>query len=134
MRDFTPEKQRILLVDDDPSIRNLYAKALSQAGFLVKTAENGKTASEVLEQFQPDLIILDLVMPEQEGIGTLLQVQKKNPHVPVLAISGAMGANEYLSVANILGARRTLEKPIKAERLVQTVRGLLAEAKGQGAG
>jgi DNA-binding response OmpR family regulator len=99
----------------------------------VKTAENGKAAFETVEQFEPHLIILDLVMPEQEGIGTLLQLQNKNPNVPVLAISGAMGANEYLSVANILGARRTLEKPIKAERLVETVKALLAEARGQGA-
>ncbi|HXE14356.1 MAG TPA: response regulator [Bryobacteraceae bacterium] len=134
MRDSTTEKQRILLVDDDPSIRNLYSKALSQAGFAVETAPNGKAAFQTVEQFQPHLIILDLVMPEQEGIETLLQVQSKNPKVPVLAISGAMGASEYLSVANILGARRTLEKPIKAERLVQTVRALLAEAKSQGAG
>ena len=134
MRDSIVERQRILLVDDDPSIRNLYSKALSQAGFLVKTAENGKTAFDTVEQFQPHLIILDLVMPEQEGIGTLLQVQSKDPNVPVLAISGAMGANEYLSVANILGASRTLEKPIKAERLVETVKALLAEAKAQGAG
>jgi DNA-binding response OmpR family regulator len=133
MQDPTTEKQRILLVDDDPSIRNLYTKALSQAGFIVKTAENGKAAFETVEQFEPHLIILDLVMPEQEGIGTLLQLQNKNPNVPVLAISGAMGANEYLSVANILGARRTLEKPIKAERLVETVKALLAEARGQGA-
>ena len=134
MRDSIVERQRILLVDDDPSIRNLYSKALFQAGFLVKTAENGKTAFDTVEQFQPHLIILDLVMPEQEGIGTLLQVQSKDPNVPVLAISGAMGANEDLSVANILGARRTLEKPIKAERLVETVKALLAEAKAQGAG
>lgn len=134
MHDPTTEKQRILLVDDDPSIRNLYSKALSHAGFIVKTAENGKAASEMVDQFQPHLIILDLVMPEQEGIGTLLEVQSRNPNVPVLAISGAMGANEYLSVANILGARRTLEKPIKAERLVETVKALLAEAKAKGAG
>jgi DNA-binding response OmpR family regulator len=133
MRNPTSETQRILLVDDDPSIRNLYSKALSQAGFVVKTAENGKAAFETLEQFHPHLIILDLVMPEQEGIATLLQLQNRNPNVPVLAISGAMGANEYLSVANILGARRTLEKPIKAERLVETVTTLLAEAKRQGA-
>lgn len=120
-------KQRILLVDDDQSIRALYSRALSLAGFDTKTAKNGLEALETVGQFQPDLIILDLVMPEQEGIETLLQLQSKHPAIPVLAISGALGANEYLSVADLLGARRTLEKPIKPDHLVRTVRSLLGE-------
>jgi DNA-binding response OmpR family regulator len=121
------EKQRILLVDDDQSIRALYSKALSLAGFEVRTAKNGREALETVGQFEPDLMILDLVMPEQEGIETLLQVQSKYPKIPVLAISGALGANEYLSVADLLGARQTLEKPITPDHLVRTVRSLLTD-------
>src|SRR5689334_19603826 len=97
---------RLLLVDDDPSIRALYSQTLSRAGFDVETARNGKEGLEVVQVFKPDLIILDLVMPEQEGIETILQLQAQHPRVPILAISGALGASEYLHVANLLGARR----------------------------
>jgi DNA-binding response OmpR family regulator len=126
------ERKRILIVDDDQSIRALYSKALALSGFTVETAQNGREAAETVERFQPHLIILDLVMPEQEGIETLLQLQSKYPALPVLAISGALGAEDYLSVAGLLGARQTLAKPIKPDQLVQAVRSLLAETRSAG--
>ena len=118
-------KNRILVVDDDKSIRILYTRVLSTKGFEVKTAENGREAVNLLLTFHPDLIILDLVMPEQEGIETLLQLHSQHPEIPVVAISGALGANEYLHVANLLGARQTLPKPIKPEQLLKTVETVL---------
>jgi two-component system chemotaxis response regulator CheY len=120
---------RLLLVDDDPSIRALYSQTLSRAGFDVETARNGKEGLEVVQVFKPDLVILDLVMPEQEGIETILQLQAQHPSVPILAISGALGASEYLHVANLLGARRTLAKPIKSEQLLEAVRTIFQEAR-----
>jgi DNA-binding NtrC family response regulator len=116
---------RILLVDDDESIRALYSKALASVGFDVKTAQNGREAFRCVGEYAPELIILDLVMPEQEGIETLLQLQSSYPKIPVLAISGALGANEYLSVADLLGASQTLQKPIKPDQLLTTVRSML---------
>jgi DNA-binding response OmpR family regulator len=120
---------RLLLVDDDPSIRALYSQTLSRAGFDVETARNGKEGLEVVEAFKPDLVILDLIMPEQEGIETILQLQAQHPSVPILAISGALGASEYLHVANLLGARRTLAKPIKSEQLLEAVRMTFQETR-----
>lgn len=121
-----PSKKRILLVDDDLAIRVLYARVLSAAGFDTQIARHGKEALELVPQFQPDLIILDLVMPEQEGIETILKLQQQNRSWPILAISGAIGANEYLKVASLLGARSTLSKPITPEQLLQAVRSALA--------
>ena len=121
-----PPKKRILLVDDDVAIRVLYTRVLSAAGFDTQIARHGKEALELVPQFQPDLIILDLVMPEQEGIETILKLQQQNRSWPILAISGAIGANEYLKVASLLGARSTLSKPITPEQLLQAVRSALA--------
>jgi len=127
MSEASASLERILLADDDPSIRALYSRTLAAAGFDVETARNGKEAFEVVQHFKPDLVILDLVMPEQEGIETILQLQAQYPTVPVLAISGAMGASEYLHVANLLGARRTLAKPIKPAQLVEAVKSIFNE-------
>ena len=121
------EKKKILLVDDDQSIRVLYARALKSAGFQVETAANGREAIESLAQSEPAVIILDLVMPEQEGIETILQLHAQHPKIPVIAISGALGANEYLHVANLLGVRATLTKPIQPEQLVKAIRSVLEQ-------
>lgn len=119
-------KKRILLVDDDLAILVLYAQVLSSAGFETQTAQHGKEALELIPGFQPDLVILDLVMPEQEGIETILKLQQLNRSLPILAISGAVGASDYLNVAGLLGARRTLSKPITPEELLQAVRSVLS--------
>jgi two-component system, chemotaxis family, chemotaxis protein CheY len=120
----TPKK-RILLVDDDLAIRVLYTRVLAAAGFEVQTAHHGRECLDLIPDFQPDLIILDLVMPEQEGIETILKLQQGNRALPILAISGAVGANEYLKVAGLLGARRALAKPITSEQLLHAVRSVL---------
>jgi DNA-binding response OmpR family regulator len=120
----TPKK-RILIVDDDLAIRVLYTRVLSAAGFEVQTAHHGREGLELISDFQPDLIILDLVMPEQEGIETILKLQQRNRALPILAISGATGANEYLNVAGLLGARCALAKPITPGRLLDAVRSVL---------
>jgi FixJ family two-component response regulator len=68
-------------------------------------------------------------MPEQEGIETLLELQAGWPNLPVVAISGALGAGGYLHVASLLGAGHTLTKPIKPEQLLDVVRNVFqAEA------
>jgi two-component system, chemotaxis family, chemotaxis protein CheY len=132
MKESPGNDKPILLIDDDDSIRALYSKALQLAGFRVETARNGKEGSRAAEQFQPGLIILDLVMPEQEGIETLLQFQSKYPTIPVIAMSGAAGASQYLHVADLLGARQTLEKPVEPEALVRTVRSIIEKSIGAG--
>jgi two-component system, OmpR family, alkaline phosphatase synthesis response regulator PhoP len=118
---------RILVVDDDESIRNLYQHLLAREGYEVHTALNGLEAIERAAAILPSLIILDLIMPEQEGIETLLQLHSTQPEIPVITISGAIGANEYLHVSSLLGAKFALQKPIKPEVLVKTVKSVLQE-------
>ena len=108
----------------------LYSRALLNSGYEVETAENGRKAIAQIPEFKPDLIILDLVMPEQEGIETLLQLHSQYNSIPVVAISGALGASQYLNVADLLGADATLTKPIKAEEMLRAIK-LALEKKGR---
>ena len=116
---------KILVVDDDESIRTIYNHILSREGYDVYTALDGIEAVAKTSAILPDLIILDLIMPEQEGIETLLQLHSKHPNIPVVTISGAVGASEYLHVSSLLGASVTLQKPIRPDTLVQTVQNVL---------
>ena len=69
-----PEK--ILIVDDEPDIVNLLDYHLTKEGYLTKTAQNGKEALDVAKDFQPDLVLLDLMMPEMDGIETCIEFRE----------------------------------------------------------
>ncbi len=113
----------VLVVDDEPDVRELLKDILETAGYEVLTARNGREAIERLTAAAVDLIITDLVMPEQEGIETIVRIRKDYPDVHILAISGAMGP--YLKVAKALGARDALPKPFSPEALLERVTQIL---------
>src|SRR4051812_3129149 len=117
---------KILVVDDDEGIRLLFSTVLRRAGFEVETVENGSEVGQKVSAFSPDLIILDLIMPHQEGIETIVQLKAEQPKIPILAISGAWGADNYLHIASLLGVRNTLAKPIAPEELVSAVKLVLS--------
>lgn len=112
----------ILVVDDDSSVRELFAAMLEGAGHRVLQAPDGSAAIVYCRQRPVDLLITDLVMPEQEGIETIRQFVQEFPHIPIIATSG-MAA--YLPVAKALGAALVLEKPIAHADLLQAVRSLI---------
>lgn len=118
-----PRKQ-ILIVDDDAGVRDVLRSMLEMAGYLVSEAENGKEAMRVLRAEGADLILTDLVMPEQEGIETIKALRQEYPHLKVIAMSGAFGG-DYLRIAAYLGAHATLPKPIQLEALLKLVRDVL---------
>jgi DNA-binding response OmpR family regulator len=113
----------ILVADDEPDVRDLIREILQESGFEVVTASNGQQAMERLESLPIDLLIVDLVMPEQEGLETIRMLRKRRPEVKILAISGS-GAL-YLRVARLLGAQTTLQKPFTVDALVEKVTALL---------
>lgn len=79
---------RILIVDDDPSVRNLLKRFLSRAGFFVATAPDGKTALEAIKMEQPHLILLDVNMPDMSGADVLAAAKEIDKKVGVIMISG----------------------------------------------
>jgi DNA-binding response OmpR family regulator len=116
----------ILVADDEPDVRDLIQEILSEAGFEVLTAANGREAMSHLESRPIDLFIVDLVMPEQEGIETIKMLRASQPQVRILAISGS-GAL-FLQVARLMGAQQTLQKPFTVDALVEKVAFLLTGA------
>src|SRR3954462_11886679 len=80
---------RVLLVDDDADLLALMDAAFTRAGYATRTATNGRKALAVLKTYRCELVVTDIVMPEMEGIGAILEI-KRHPNAPkVIAISGA---------------------------------------------
>jgi CheY-like chemotaxis protein len=115
----------VLVADDDEAVRRLLARLLSKAGYRVLESSNGKDATRQVIAERVDLVITDLVMPEQEGIETVIQLRKLLPDLGIVAISGAF-AGGMLDAARLLGADATLPKPISADQLLDTVRHVTA--------
>ncbi len=119
------DRRCVLVVDDDPGVRDVIRSMLEASGYSVLLAENGKEAMRLLKSERADLILTDLVMPEQEGIETIKALRREYPDLKVIAMSGAFGG-DYLRIAAYLGAHATLAKPIQMETLLRLVEETLA--------
>jgi CheY-like chemotaxis protein len=119
--------RKILVVDDDPGVRDVIRSMLESAGYSVLAAENGKEAMKILKDTRVDLILTDLVMPEQEGIETIKALRRDYPDLKVIAMSGAFGG-DYLRIASYLGAHGTLPKPIQMRALLKLIGETLGES------
>lgn len=120
----------ILVVDDDPGVREVIRSMLESAGYEVMAAENGREALKLLRACHVDLILTDLVMPEQEGIETIKTLRREYPNLKVIAMSGAFGG-DYLRIASYLGAHATLPKPIQMQALLQLIGQMLPAPPGK---
>ena len=112
----------ILIVDDEEQLRLLMRQALEQADFAVQDAKDGKEALEQYRRNPTDLVIMDILMPGQDGLESIIQLRREFPTVKVIAITGGsemIGVLNYLEVAKMLGARRTLHKPFELKELVE---------------
>jgi two-component system, cell cycle sensor histidine kinase and response regulator CckA len=109
----------ILVVDDEPAERELIRGMLEAAGYEVIEAGDGKEAESVLAACEVDLIITDIVMPEQEGLQTIRWVRKNRPGLKIVAISGSGGP--HLHAAELMGANAVLRKPLTSDVLLQVV-------------
>ena len=121
---------RILLVDDDDSFRHMLHEMLVRAGHEVREAPNGKVALKLDLEEVSDLIVLDLVMPEKEGLETMRELRKRRPSVKVIAISGGGRTNPSVNLATAmkLGAKRTLTKPFSRAEMLLAIDQVLLEA------
>jgi len=125
-------KQQILLTDDEELIRVLLSDFLEQAGYAVSMATNGKQAVELFEQNRFDLVIVDIFMPESDGLEVIRTLRAREPQLPIIAISGGgcMMSQSILNVAKALGAGCILSKPFEMQMLLDTVHDLLPPAGG----
>ncbi len=117
----------ILVIDDDPSVREVVSEMLRLEGHEVTIAENGREAIPMLGRHRFDLVITDLIMPEKEGIETISEIRRTYKVIPILAISGGgrLGPGDYLETARYIGADATLAKPFARQELLATIDSLL---------
>lgn len=118
----------ILLVDDDDGVRKVMHRTLVNAGYEVDDAANGDLAVQAYRQRASDLVIIDIVMPDKEGLETVRDLRALAPGVKIIAISGGgFGrAADYLEMAVMFGAASVLSKPFTAEELLDAVSAVLA--------
>ena len=114
----------ILIIDDDDSLRDSLRRALHKEGYTLVEANEGRSALKLLEHLSPDLILLDMFMPEKDGLETIMELRRTHPGIRVIAMSGGgfKGTVDVLHVAKKLGVRRTLSKPFTREQLLDAVR------------
>jgi CheY-like chemotaxis protein len=114
----------ILVADDEPQIRKLFERLLTQGGYSVTAVESGAAAMEVIQNQVVDLLVLDLSMPEVDGFELLKVLRSTRPELRILAVSGLM-EGVLLKASEILGATASLSKTEAPQLLVKTVNSLL---------
>ncbi len=126
--------KKILVIEDDDMVRNLIKKMLEFEGFSVECASNGKEGFEKYAENSADLVITDLIMPEQDGIETIIQLKKIAPDIKIIAISGGgqlgpgkVDARDYLDIAKSFGAFCILPKPIDRTELISMIKGAFTQ-------
>jgi CheY-like chemotaxis protein len=110
----------ILLVEDDKDLREMLRSSLVRRKYTVLEATNGK---EALAKFKPslvDLIITDIIMPEEDGLKVIMQLKERKPGIRIIAISGGgkAGPGNYLDLARALGADAVFPKPFSLKALL----------------
>ena len=119
------ESTLILVVDDEESVRHLLRQIFESVGYRVQEATNGIEAIEAYNLEPADLVIMDIIMPEKEGIETILELRQMYSNIKIIAISGSGEESPYLMMAKHLGADYILDKPFSPDELIDTVRKLL---------
>jgi CheY-like chemotaxis protein len=120
---------RILIIDDDTQFRLMLRRLLEKEGYEVVEAADGRIGIEMFRLFPSDVVITDIIMPEKEGVETIVSLRKEHPDLKIIAISGG-GRNapgDYLLLAHKLGARVTMEKPLDRTRLLVVLKEMIAE-------
>lgn len=118
----------VLVVDDEDAIRQLIRETLEQAGYQVSDARDGKEGLARYRKAPADLVIMDILMPDQDGLESILTLRREFPNAKIVAITGGsdmIGILNFLDVAKMLGARRTLQKPFEMKQLLDVVHGEL---------
>ena len=127
--DNTKMPPRILVVDDEAGIRAMLDFVLTRHGFEVAQAKNGTEALQLYKEGEFDLVITDLIMPDKEGIETILEMRGLKRPIRIIAISGGgrMDQNMHLNLARSVGADRVMAKPFMPEELIATINDLLSK-------
>lgn len=114
---------KILVADDDDFVRGLICSVLKKNGYTVSEAKNGEEAVTMARKDSPDILITDMLMPDKEGIETILEVKEIGSNIKIIAISGGGKTKNmsFLNIAQNAGADAILSKPFKPDELLQAI-------------
>jgi two-component system chemotaxis response regulator CheY len=118
----------VLIVDDEDQIRELIRKTFEQSGYQVFEASTGKAALEEYRTVPTDLVIMDILMPDQDGFESISMIRHESPKVKIIAMTGSndmIGVLDFLDVAKMLGATRTIQKPFDMKDLLDAAQSVL---------
>jgi DNA-binding response OmpR family regulator len=120
-------KKRVLIVDDDNLARGYFRTLLTDAGYEVVEALDGREAVRLYREKAVDLIVMDIFMPRMSGLDAILEIDPKAKGTPIIALSGggAGTGSDPLELARSLGAARTFHKPFKYAEFLAAVEELV---------
>ncbi len=119
---------RILIVEDEEYMREMLVDTLEKEGYDVSVAVNGVEAIKAIEEETFDLIVTDIVMPEKDGLSTILQTKRDNENIKIIAISGgdrSFTGSSYLQIAKNIGVERTFQKPFNSKEFLRAIKEVL---------
>lgn len=122
--------KRLLVIDDDDQMRQMLKQMLERAGYEIIDAPDGQTGIELYRQNPTDLIITDLIMPQKDGMETIIELKRDFPNVKIIAISGgsrAMDPRDYLHYTTQFGIVHTLTKPFDPKEMIAMIQSELQE-------
>ena len=119
---------RVLLVDDEPALTNLVKMALHYEGWDIEVAHGGREAIDKHQEFQPDLLVLDIMMPDTDGFSVLKTIRESDRYTPTLFLTARDSVMDRVTGLTA-GADDYLTKPFSLEELVARLRGLLRRSK-----
>ncbi len=119
--------RKILLIEDNDDFREMLSLMLERAGYQVVQAVDGADGLHILESDAFDLIITDIIMPEKEGLETILEIKQKKPDSKIIAISGGgrSSAGSYLKTAEYFGALKAFQKPFNKNEFIEAVQNIV---------
>jgi YesN/AraC family two-component response regulator len=123
---------RILIIDDESLVRTFLREVLETAGHQVMEGANGDEAIRIFADFRPDVLIVDVIMPDQDGLYAIREIRRSMPKAKVIAMSGmhSLAGFDYLKPAVKLGADVALYKPFAPRDLLRTIEKLLPVGDG----
>jgi CheY-like chemotaxis protein len=117
----------VLIVEDDKELREMLKLSLLRRNFTVFEADNGKSAIAHFKPTITDLVVTDIIMPEEDGLKVVIKLRELKPTIKIIAISGGgkVGPGSYLNLAKALGADAIYSKPFSISDLITKIEQLL---------
>lgn len=124
----TPEA-RLLVVEDEPNIRELLATSLRYAGFEVHTAPDGASAIEMAQREQPDLLVLDVMLPDMDGFTVTRRLREDGRHMPIVFVTARDSVDDKVKGLTV-GGDDYVTKPFSLEEVIARIRAVLRRTRG----